>query len=237
MIRETLPVTHLVSESSEAPVAATSAYGYCTLQMYAMLHCMPLWQCLKSEPSAISAYSLCHVCVATVAIMQETETLGIRVFSFDAFAQLGSDNPSAPIPPKPEDLCTIMYTSGTTDKPKVSCLNPWCLFPTTCFLAVMPRISTTDKPKYRRLMNLKSVASCCIVDANGTTGDAPGATSKIACGRYAGASTNAYRFSCERVHADATFDVVTQPHYLPCLRLVWLHSASIWVPFLLAHTA
>lgn len=43
----------------------------------------------------------------------------MRVFSFDAFAKLGQENPSDPIPPKPEDLCTIMYTSGTTDKPKV----------------------------------------------------------------------------------------------------------------------
>ncbi len=43
----------------------------------------------------------------------------MKVFSFDAFAKLGQENPSDPIPPKPEDLCTIMYTSGTTDKPKV----------------------------------------------------------------------------------------------------------------------
>lgn len=49
---------------------------------------------------------------------QETESLGIKVFSFDAFAKLGQGKPSDPIPPKPEDLCTIMYTSGTTDKPK-----------------------------------------------------------------------------------------------------------------------
>ena len=51
--------------------------------------------------------------------VQETESLGIKVFSFDAFAKLGQEKPSDPIPPKPEDLCTIMYTSGTTDKPKV----------------------------------------------------------------------------------------------------------------------
>lgn len=55
----------------------------------------------------------------SVPVIQETEALGIRVFSFEAFAKLGLDNPSPPIPPKPEDLCTIMYTSGTTDKPKV----------------------------------------------------------------------------------------------------------------------
>ena len=44
----------------------------------------------------------------------------MQVFSFDAFAQLGAERPSSATPPQPEDLCTIMYTSGTTDKPKVS---------------------------------------------------------------------------------------------------------------------
>lgn len=50
--------------------------------------------------------------------VQETEALGIRAFSFEAFEKLGAENPSPPSPPQPEDLCTIMYTSGTTDKPK-----------------------------------------------------------------------------------------------------------------------
>lgn len=52
--------------------------------------------------------------------VQGTEALGMTVFSFEAFAQLGSERPSPANPPQPEDLCTIMYTSGTTDKPKVS---------------------------------------------------------------------------------------------------------------------
>ena len=43
----------------------------------------------------------------------------MQVFSFEAFAQLGAERPSPATPPQPEDLCTIMYTSGTTDKPKV----------------------------------------------------------------------------------------------------------------------
>lgn len=52
--------------------------------------------------------------------LQGTEALGMTVFSFEAFAQLGSERPCPANPPQPEDLCTIMYTSGTTDKPKVS---------------------------------------------------------------------------------------------------------------------
>ena len=43
----------------------------------------------------------------------------MNVFSFEAFQQLGSQKPIPANPPQPEDLCTIMYTSGTTDKPKV----------------------------------------------------------------------------------------------------------------------
>ncbi|KAL3163225.1 hypothetical protein ABBQ32_009626 [Trebouxia sp. C0010 RCD-2024] len=50
--------------------------------------------------------------------VQGTEALGMTVFSFEAFAQLGSERPCPANPPQPEDLCTIMYTSGTTDKPK-----------------------------------------------------------------------------------------------------------------------
>ena len=52
--------------------------------------------------------------------LQETEAQGMSVFSFEAFSQLGSERPSPANPPQPEDLCTIMYTSGTTDKPKVT---------------------------------------------------------------------------------------------------------------------
>ena len=65
-----------------------------------------------------------RVCyLSCCSVVQETEALGIRAFSFEAFGKLGAENPSPPSPPQPEDLCTIMYTSGTTDKPKVSTNN------------------------------------------------------------------------------------------------------------------
>ena len=36
-----------------------------------------------------------------------------------AFLELGAAKPAEPSPPAPSDLCTIMYTSGTTGDPKV----------------------------------------------------------------------------------------------------------------------
>ncbi|KAF2455147.1 hypothetical protein BDY21DRAFT_351389 [Lineolata rhizophorae] len=42
----------------------------------------------------------------------------LKVLSFDEVVKLGEENPVDPVPPKPEDLCCVMYTSGTTGTPK-----------------------------------------------------------------------------------------------------------------------
>ncbi|OCT48416.1 Long-chain-fatty-acid--CoA ligase 1 [Cladophialophora carrionii] len=42
----------------------------------------------------------------------------LRVLSFDELRKLGADNPADPVPPSPEDLACIMYTSGSTGPPK-----------------------------------------------------------------------------------------------------------------------
>ena len=39
--------------------------------------------------------------------------------SWEAFLDLGRGAPAEACPPRPADLCTIMYTSGTTGDPKV----------------------------------------------------------------------------------------------------------------------
>ncbi len=46
--------------------------------------------------------------------MQAIKAKGLSVTSFVDLESQGAAAPAAPVPPKPEDLCTIMYTSGTT---------------------------------------------------------------------------------------------------------------------------
>lgn len=42
----------------------------------------------------------------------------IKVISFDEVVALGKEHPHEPSPPKADDVCTIMYTSGSTGPPK-----------------------------------------------------------------------------------------------------------------------
>ena len=60
----------------------------------------------------------CHVNGA-LCTQQAAEELGIKAYSFDEFLAMGRSKPADAIPPTLDDLCTIMYTSGTTGMPKV----------------------------------------------------------------------------------------------------------------------
>lgn len=42
----------------------------------------------------------------------------LKIISFDELVKSGKDNPVDPVPPSPEDLACIMYTSGSTGPPK-----------------------------------------------------------------------------------------------------------------------
>ncbi|MEW5303069.1 MAG: hypothetical protein WDW36_005797 [Sanguina aurantia] len=55
---------------------------------------------------------------AAAADVEAIKGLGYSVHSWAELAALGRETPVFPEPPAPEDLCTIMYTSGTTGDPK-----------------------------------------------------------------------------------------------------------------------
>nr|KMM69397.1 long-chain-fatty-acid-CoA ligase 1 [Coccidioides posadasii RMSCC 3488] len=48
----------------------------------------------------------------------KSEFSHLNVMSFEELRKLGEENPVDPVPPSPEDLCCIMYTSGSTGPPK-----------------------------------------------------------------------------------------------------------------------
>jgi long-chain acyl-CoA synthetase len=50
----------------------------------------------------------------TCVLLQAITAAGVKLLSWEQLLQLGADNPRDAVPPSPDDLCTIMYTSGTT---------------------------------------------------------------------------------------------------------------------------
>mmetsp|Transcript_15455 Transcript_15455/g.41855 ORF Transcript_15455/g.41855 Transcript_15455/m.41855 type:complete len:871 (-) Transcript_15455:974-3586(-) len=51
--------------------------------------------------------------------VESVQAMGVAIMSWEDLLNKGRSQPlPEPVPPKPEDLCTIMYTSGTTGPPK-----------------------------------------------------------------------------------------------------------------------
>lgn len=73
------------------------------------------------SPNCKSAKRLKALVVFTSATseqIKEADHIGTKIYSWTDFLKVGSDNPHQPCPPKPNDICTIMYTSGTSGQPK-----------------------------------------------------------------------------------------------------------------------
>lgn len=52
------------------------------------------------------------------ATIQRAKNRGVDVHTFDEIEKLGAKRDNPEVPPRPEDICTICYTSGTTGNPK-----------------------------------------------------------------------------------------------------------------------
>ncbi|KAF3340507.1 long chain acyl-CoA synthetase 1 isoform X2 [Carex littledalei] len=55
---------------------------------------------------------------ATRGDVEDANKEGLNLYSWNELLKMGREHPSEPFSPKPNDLCTIMYTSGTSGTPK-----------------------------------------------------------------------------------------------------------------------
>ncbi|RDX61595.1 Long chain acyl-CoA synthetase 1 [Mucuna pruriens] len=60
------------------------------------------------------------VCFASLTEEEKDKAsaIGIKPYSWDDFLHLGKENPKSTFPPQAHEICTIMYTSGTSGDPK-----------------------------------------------------------------------------------------------------------------------
>lgn len=52
------------------------------------------------------------------ATLQRAKNRGVDIHTFDEVERLGAQSDHPEVPPTPDDVCTICYTSGTTGNPK-----------------------------------------------------------------------------------------------------------------------
>lgn len=52
------------------------------------------------------------------ATVQRAKNRGVDIYTFEEVEKMGAAKMHSELPPKPQDLCTVCYTSGTTGNPK-----------------------------------------------------------------------------------------------------------------------
>ena len=82
------------------------------------VHHLKIAQLAKCKGKLPSVKAIIYWGKATDEELTSLKDLGIDVFDYDDFLKKGEANPQAGEEPNPDDLCTIMYTSGTTGDPK-----------------------------------------------------------------------------------------------------------------------
>lgn len=76
----------------------------------AVLNCLP--RCTGYLKTLVSFGNI------TDGHKEAADSLGVKAYSWHEFLFLGKKTRCVPSPPKKSDICTIMYTSGTTGEPK-----------------------------------------------------------------------------------------------------------------------
>lgn len=78
----------------------------------------PLLAAIKAGSLASSIPTIVTWGDVDAASAKAAAAAGVKLIPFEEFASRGASKPAPPASPSPEDLCTIMYTSGTTGDPK-----------------------------------------------------------------------------------------------------------------------
>ncbi|EQC41145.1 hypothetical protein SDRG_01123 [Saprolegnia diclina VS20] len=75
--------------------------------------------CTTAElPRLATTLTLRHIVLCDVAVAPATEIPGCRLWTLEEIEALGRPHPMAPTPRAADDVCFLMYTSGTTGDPK-----------------------------------------------------------------------------------------------------------------------